>query len=76
MTVANIPVPKNEPVLGYAPCTPERAALKSALATMREETAEIPAVVGGRQFRSGKTIDVVAPHDHRRVLAVLRWLES
>ena len=69
MTVANIPVPKNEPVLGYAPCTPERAALKSALATMRDETAEIPAVIGGRQFRSGKTIDVVAPHDHRRVLA-------
>ncbi|MGH7586214.1 MAG: L-glutamate gamma-semialdehyde dehydrogenase [Gemmatimonadales bacterium] len=69
MTVSNIPVPRNEPVLGYAPCTPERTALKDALATMRDQTAEIPAVVGGRHFRSGKTVDVVSPHEHRRVLA-------
>ena len=69
MTVSNIPVPRNEPVLGYAPCTPERSALKDALATMRDQTTEIPAVVGGREFRSGKTVDVVSPHEHRRVLA-------
>ena len=69
MTVSNIPVPRNEPVLGYAPCTPERTALKGALATMRDQTTEIPAVIGGRQFRSGKTVDVVSPHEHRRVLA-------
>ena len=69
MTVSNIPVPRNEPVLGFAPCSPERTALKDALATMHDQTTEIPAVVGGRQLRSGKTVDVVSPHEHRRVLA-------
>jgi 1-pyrroline-5-carboxylate dehydrogenase len=67
----NIPRPHNEPVLTYAPGTPERAALKSTLATVGAERPDIPAVVGGREFRSGKTHDVVSPHCHGRVLAKL-----
>jgi 1-pyrroline-5-carboxylate dehydrogenase len=65
----NVPQPTNEPVLPYAPGSPERAALKARLATMAETTIEIPAVVGGREIRTGKLHDVVSPHDHRRVLA-------
>jgi len=65
----NIPRPQNEPVLSYAPGTPERAALKAALGTIGGEQPEIPAVVGGRQLRSGETHDVVSPHCHQRVLA-------
>ena len=30
--ISNIPHPRNEPVLGYGPGTPERVALKAALA--------------------------------------------
>jgi 1-pyrroline-5-carboxylate dehydrogenase len=67
----NIPIPRNEPVLSYAPGTPERAALKSALDTVGGERPEIPAVVGGREVRSGVTRDVVSPHCHGRVLAKL-----
>ena len=65
----NIPVPHNEPVLSYAPGTPERAALKSALSAVGAQQADIPAVVGGREVRTGVTQDVVSPHCHRRVLA-------
>ncbi|MGI9040777.1 MAG: L-glutamate gamma-semialdehyde dehydrogenase [Gemmatimonadales bacterium] len=65
----NIPHPTNEPVLSYAPGSPERASLKAALGQMGAERADIPAVVGGREIRSGATHDVVAPHCHRRVLA-------
>jgi len=65
----NIPQLANEPILGYAPGSPERAVLKARLAAMAEETIEIPAVVGGREIRTGKVHDVVSPHDHRRVLA-------
>jgi 1-pyrroline-5-carboxylate dehydrogenase len=65
----NIPRPRNEPVLGYAPGTPERAALKAALGTVGAERPEIPVVVGGRQIRTGETHDVVSPHCHQRVLA-------
>src|SRR5918992_1158629 len=66
---SNIPIPYNEPVLSYAPGTLERAALKSALAAVAAQQADIPAVVGGREVRTGKTQDVVSPHCHQRVLA-------
>ena len=68
-SVPNIPHPVNEPVLAYAPGSAERTALKAALARMASETIEIPCVVGGEEIRSGELVDVVAPHDHRRVLA-------
>ena len=65
----NIPFPVNEPVLTYAPGTAERETLKSALALMSSEQIEIPVIAGGREIRTGKTVDVVSPHAHRRVLA-------
>jgi 1-pyrroline-5-carboxylate dehydrogenase len=68
-SVPNIPLPANEPVLAYAPGSPERAALKATLARMRDEPIEIPCVVGGEEVRSGDLVDVVSPHEHRRVLA-------
>ena len=65
----NIPTPRNEPVLSYAPGSQERAALKAALAAVGAQQADIPAVVGGREVRTGVTHDVVSPHCHGRVLA-------
>jgi len=64
----NIPKPHNEPVLSYAPGSPERTALKQALTAVGAQQADIPAVVGGREVRSGVTQEVVSPHCHRRVL--------
>jgi 1-pyrroline-5-carboxylate dehydrogenase len=66
---SNIPSPRNEPVLSYGPGSPERTALKSALTAVAARQADIPAVVGGREIRSGITQDVVSPHCHGRVLA-------
>jgi 1-pyrroline-5-carboxylate dehydrogenase len=67
--IFNIPRPRNEPVLGYAPGSPERAALKAALGSVGSEQPEIPLVIGGRHIRTGDTHDVVSPHCHARVLA-------
>jgi len=67
--IPNIPRPQNDPILGYAPGSPERAQLKAQLATMATETIDIPVIVGGKEIRTGKFHDVVSPHDHRRVLA-------
>ncbi len=66
---SNIPRPRNEPVLSYAPGSPERAALKATLGSVGGERPEIPVVVGGKAIRTGKTHDVVSPHCHQRVLA-------
>jgi 1-pyrroline-5-carboxylate dehydrogenase len=69
MSAYRTPAPRNEPVLNYAPGSPERAALKSALTRMAGETIEIPVVIGGREYRTGRTVDVISPHEHGRVLA-------
>jgi 1-pyrroline-5-carboxylate dehydrogenase len=69
--VFHVPIPVNEPVLSYAPGTPERAALRRSLDELAGRTLEIPAVVGGRKVRTGQTVEAVMPHDHAHVLA--RW---
>ncbi|MFL5470834.1 MAG: L-glutamate gamma-semialdehyde dehydrogenase [Gemmatimonadales bacterium] len=66
---SNIPRPRNEPVLNYAPNSPERTTLKAALGSVGGRQADIPAVVNGREIRTGNTHDVVSPHCHGRVLA-------
>jgi 1-pyrroline-5-carboxylate dehydrogenase len=71
----NIPIPRNEPVLSYAPGTAERSELKAALGTVGSERPDIPAVVGGREIRSGATHDLVSPHCHKRVLARVHQAE-
>ena len=68
-TVSNIPAPINEPILSYAPGSPERAAIKAALKEMGGEVADIPCIVGGKEVRTGKTHTVVSPHRHGHVLA-------
>ena len=67
--IANIPAPRNEPVLSYAPGTAPRQALKDALGMVGGEQPEIPVVAGGKELRPGKLNDVVSPHRHRHVLA-------
>ena len=67
--VPNIPLPKNEPVLGYAPGSAERASLKAALAALSGEVADIPAIVGGKEIRSGDVTEVTSPHRNKHVIA-------
>jgi len=63
-----VPPPVNEPVKSYAPGSPERAALKSRLASMQKERVDIPLVIGGREVRTGNTAQSVMPHEHSHVL--------
>jgi 1-pyrroline-5-carboxylate dehydrogenase len=62
------PAAGNEPVLSYAPGTPERARLKSALEAVAGERVEIPVVIGGERILTGDTADLRVPHDHSLVL--------
>ena len=67
--IPNIPPPRNEPILSYAPGSPERATLKAELVRLTGEVADIPAIVGGKEIRSGDMLDVTSPHKHRHVIA-------
>lgn len=65
----NVPEPVNEPVLNYGPRSVERAALKAALEQGRAEQLDIPMYIGGQEVRTGKTLEVRPPHDHKHLLA-------
>ena len=69
MNSAKIPTPLNEPVLSYAPGTRERTELKQALQDLSSRQIDIPIVIGGKEIRTGRTIDTVMPHDHGHILA-------
>jgi 1-pyrroline-5-carboxylate dehydrogenase len=64
-----IPAPRNEPVLSYAPSTPERADLKARLAELSSREIEIPLVIGGREIRTGRILEARVPHRHAQRLA-------
>ncbi|MBN9108474.1 MAG: L-glutamate gamma-semialdehyde dehydrogenase [Pseudonocardia sp.] len=69
--VTDVPAPRNEPVLGYAPGSPERDALAARLAELGGTEHDLTGTVGGRQrMGGGERIDVVSPHRRRRVLGV------
>jgi 1-pyrroline-5-carboxylate dehydrogenase len=57
------PMPVNEPVLQYAPGSPERAALKKTLAELKKKPIEIPMYIGGKAVKTGKKVDIHPPHE-------------
>jgi 1-pyrroline-5-carboxylate dehydrogenase len=61
--IFTLPIPKNEPVLSYAPGTPERAALKEALRTLKSQELDIPMVIGGQEVRTGQVVRIAPPHE-------------
>src|SRR4051812_19733508 len=71
--VTHVPAPANEPVLDYAPGSPERAALEVALDELGSTQTELPHTINGERVTgTGTAIDVRQPHAHRKVLGTLR----
>ena len=65
------PPPVNEPVLHYAPGSPERASLQEEIARQCGEVIDIHSVIGGKLAESTDLADVTMPSDHGHVLARL-----
>jgi 1-pyrroline-5-carboxylate dehydrogenase len=59
----NYPSPANEPVLSYAPGSPEKLALKKALASLKKKTLDIPMYINGKAVRTGKKMAIHPPHE-------------
>jgi 1-pyrroline-5-carboxylate dehydrogenase len=64
----NAPTPANEPVKEYRPGSPEREALKIALADFRRQETDIPMYIGGQEVRTERKFRVAPPHDHQHTL--------
>ena len=59
----NYPMPQNEPVLNYAPGSPERKRLQQTLAELKKEEADIPMYIGGKEVRTNKKHAIHPPHE-------------
>ncbi|WP_433602619.1 L-glutamate gamma-semialdehyde dehydrogenase [Nocardia sp. CA-135953] len=75
--IVSTPRPANEPVGTFAPGSAERARLRAKLTELAATPTEIHHVIGGEHRRtSGKSIDVVQPHNHAAVLGTLTTAEA
>jgi 1-pyrroline-5-carboxylate dehydrogenase len=59
----NYPIPINEPVKTYAPGTPEKKSLKKAIDELKSIEHDLPAIIGGKEVRSGNKIKMRPPHE-------------
>jgi len=66
--IFHVPQPVNEPVLDYAPASPEKTELKDKLNEMLGQEITVPMVIGGEEVRDGTLEEIICPHDHQHVL--------
>ncbi|MEO5647180.1 MAG: 1-pyrroline-5-carboxylate dehydrogenase, partial [Chitinophagaceae bacterium] len=62
------PMPANEPVLSYAPGTAERKLLKDTITAFKKEALDIPMYIGSEEIRTGKKVEIRAPHETAHLL--------
>ncbi len=67
--IAEVPLPNNEPVRAYAPGDAERDAILEELAHQSTEVMDIPCLIGGREVRTGNTVEIRNPCDKNHLLA-------
>ena len=64
----NVPKPVNEPVKSYKPNSPERNELLATYKKMYKEQVDIPFYIGGKEIRTGNTVSIHPPHDHKHTV--------
>ncbi len=59
----NVPIADNEPVLSYAPGSPEKGELQSVYAQLKGQEIDAPMHIGGKEVRTGNLVSMHPPHD-------------
>ncbi len=62
------PTPINEPVLAYGKGSKEKLALKAVLKELKSTKVDVPMYIGADEVRTGKTLDIRPPHEHKHLL--------
>ncbi|MBT8252529.1 MAG: L-glutamate gamma-semialdehyde dehydrogenase [Flavobacteriaceae bacterium] len=70
-----VPKAVNEPVKSYAPGSPERDELLSTYKKMYKEQVDIPFYIDGREIRTGNTVSIHPPHDHKHTVGQFHMAE-
>lgn len=72
----HVPKAVNEPVKGYAPDSPEKAAVLAAYNTMWYSKIDVPLYIGSEEIRTGNTKTISAPHDHKHIVGTYHLAEK
>jgi 1-pyrroline-5-carboxylate dehydrogenase len=62
------PTPTNEPVLSYGKGSKEKLALKAVIKELKASKVDVPMYIGADEVRTGKTLDIRPPHEHKHLL--------
>ncbi|ATA68601.1 1-pyrroline-5-carboxylate dehydrogenase [Capnocytophaga cynodegmi] len=71
-----VPKAVNEPVKSYAKGTPEREAVLKAYKELWNNSVDVPLYIGADQIKTGKTKNMIAPHDHQHVVGTYHLAEK
>ena len=72
----HVPKAVNEPVKGYAPNSPEKAAVLAAYKTMWNSKIDVPLYIGSEEIRTGNTKTISTPHDHKHIVGTYHLAEK
>jgi 1-pyrroline-5-carboxylate dehydrogenase len=64
----NVPPAINEPILSYAPGSPERKELQEALKEARSKQVDVPMYIGSELVTTDNKKPMSPPHDHQHIL--------
>lgn len=71
--VFKVPAPYNEPVLTYAPGTPEREALQASYKKNFNQKIDIPMFINGKEVFTDDKREITPPHDHKHVIGTYNY---
>jgi 1-pyrroline-5-carboxylate dehydrogenase len=63
-----VPIATNEPILSYAPGSPEKEELLAVMSQRLKKPIDIPMYIGGKRVETKEKIDIHPPHDHQRII--------
>ncbi len=66
--IFTVPQPVNEPIWNYAPGSPEKIALKKALAEAKAQQKDVPMYIGGKHVFSEDKKAMHPPHERAHIL--------
>ncbi|MBT8262001.1 MAG: L-glutamate gamma-semialdehyde dehydrogenase [Bacteroidia bacterium] len=66
----DVPIAVNEPILSYAPGSPEREEVLKTYKEMYNSTVEVPLFINGREVTTENKVTISPPHEHKHSLGV------
>jgi len=71
-----VPTAFNEPIKGYAPGSPERAAVVKQYKAYFKGKEDIPMYIGSEEIKTGNTKPIAPPHDHKHIVGKYHLAEK